>query len=144
MSRTLLYIATVVILILTGTHLYSAQLLSKEKVYNGVYTGEALNYIAFPIGGMGAGMFCLDGTGSISHLSVQNHPDFHNTPYTYAAIHVKGVKHGTKVLEGQVPFWKVFGPTQSGMGQGDKTFGLPRFQHASFQARFPFSTIQLY
>lgn len=58
----------------------------EEKEYNGVYTGEALNYIAFPIGGMGAGMFCLDGTGSISHLSVQNHPDFHNTPYTYAAI----------------------------------------------------------
>ncbi|MFR2732037.1 GH116 family glycosyl hydrolase [Hoylesella buccalis] len=143
MLKYLYSITFVFILTIQSGPTYAIHLGLEEKIYNGVYTGEALNYIAFPIGGMGAGMFCLDGTGSISHLSVQNHPDFHNTPYTYAAIHVKGVKHGTKVLEGQVPFWKVFGPTQSGMGQGDKTYGLPRFQHASFQARFPFSTIQL-
>lgn len=113
------------------------------RAYDHVYTDEALEQIAFPIGGMGAGMFCLDGSGSISHLSVQNRPDLQNIPYAYAAIHVKGLQNGTKVLEGQVPFGKVYGPPQSGMGQGDKTYGLPRFVHSSFESRFPFSTIHL-
>ena len=42
-----------------------------KRAYNGSYTGEFLNRLAFPIGGMGAGMFCLEGTGSISHMSVR-------------------------------------------------------------------------
>ena len=37
--------------------------------YNGSYSGKYLDRIAFPVGGMSAGMFCIDGTGSIS-LSV--------------------------------------------------------------------------
>ena len=48
-----------------------------------------------------------------------------------------------KVLEGQVPTWKLFGPAQSGLGRGDKTYGLPRFEEAVFQARFPFATVDL-
>ena len=46
-------------------------------------------------------------------------------------------------MEGQVPTWKLFGPAQSGLGRGDKTYGLPRFEEAVFQARFPFATIDL-
>ena len=60
-----------------------------------------------------------------------------------AAIYVKGVENGAKVLEGQVPTWKLFGPAQSGLGRGDKTYGLPRFEEAVFQARFPFATVDL-
>ncbi len=37
--------------------------------FNGTYTGDNLNYIAFPIGGIGAGMVCLEGTGCLSHIS---------------------------------------------------------------------------
>ncbi|MEP6846673.1 MAG: twin-arginine translocation signal domain-containing protein [Panacibacter sp.] len=33
------------------------------RPYNEAYTGEFLNRLAFPIGGLGAGMFCLEGTG---------------------------------------------------------------------------------
>ena len=46
-------------------------------------------------------------------------------------------------MEGQVPTWKLFGPAQSGLGRGDKTYGLPRFEEAVFQARFPFATVDL-
>lgn len=46
-------------------------------------------------------------------------------------------------MEGQVPTWKLFGPAQSGLGRGDKTYGLPRFEEAVFQTRFPFATIDL-
>ncbi|WP_347082132.1 GH116 family glycosyl-hydrolase, partial [Bacteroides uniformis] len=116
---------------------------SEGREFNGKYQKEYLDKIAFPIGGIGAGMFCLEGTGAISHVSLRHHPDVMNEPYTFAAIYVKGVENGAKVLEGQVPTWKLFGPAQSGLGRGDKTYGLPRFEEAVFQARFPFATVDL-
>lgn len=116
---------------------------SEGREFNGKYQKEYLDKIAFPIGGIGAGMFCLEGTGAISHVSLRHHPDVMNEPYTFAAIYVKGVENGAKVLEGQVPTWKWFGPAQSGLGRGDKTYGLPRFEEAVFQTRFPFATIDL-
>ena len=116
---------------------------SEGREFNGKYQKEYLDKLAFPIGGIGAGMFCLEGTGAISHVSLRHHPDVMNEPYTFAAIYVKGVENGAKVLEGQVPTWKWFGPAQSGLGRGDKTYGLPRFEEAVFQTRFPFATIDL-
>ncbi len=116
---------------------------SEGREFNGKYQKEYLDKIAFPIGGIGAGMFCLEGTGAISHVSLRHYPDVMNEPYTFAAIYVKGVENGAKVLEGQVPTWKLFGPAQSGLGRGDKTYGLPRFEEAVFQTRFPFATIDL-
>ena len=111
--------------------------------YNGTYTGEHLNRIAFPIGGIGAGMFCIEGTAAISHMSVRNHPDVFNEPCMFAAISVKGVENGVKVLEGQVPEWKRFGQPGSGNGSSGATYGLPRFTDAVFRARFPFAEIEL-
>ena len=32
---------------------------SSKHIYNGTYTGEYLTRVAFPIGGIGAGMFCM-------------------------------------------------------------------------------------
>jgi hypothetical protein len=49
-----------------------------DHEYNSYYSGENLDRIAFPIGGMGAGMFCMEGTGAISHMSVQNRPEIYN------------------------------------------------------------------
>ena len=113
------------------------------REFNAAYKGHNLDHVAFPIGGMGAGMFCLEGTGAISHVSVKNKPDLLNEPYSFAAICVKGLENGAKVLEGPVPNWKLFSQPQSGLGLGDKTYGLPRFDEAVFQARFPFATIDL-
>ena len=42
---------------------------SPGREYNGEYTGQHLNRVAFPIGAIGAGMVCLEGTGAISHVS---------------------------------------------------------------------------
>ena len=44
-----------------------------QREFNSVYNGEKLNHLAFPIGGIGAGMFCLEGNGAVSHVSVRNH-----------------------------------------------------------------------
>lgn len=108
-----------------------------------IYSGETLNRVAFPIGGIGAGMFCMEGTGAISEFSIRHQPDIFNEPYMLAAIHVKGIKNGTKVLEGQVPDWKVFGDPKTGNGAKGKTYGFPRFENASFEAKFPFGKVTL-
>ena len=111
--------------------------------FNGSYSGEYLNRIAFPIGGIGAGMFCLEGTGAISHMSVRNRPEVFNEPCMFAAISVKGIENGTKVIEGQVPEWKHFGQQGSGNGSAGASWGLPRFENSKFLARFPFAQIEL-
>ena len=78
--------------------------------FNGIYEEEYLNRIAFPMGGMGAGMVCLEGTGAFSHVSLRHHPDLFKEPRTFAAISLKGQQENiTRVLEGPVPKWKIFG-----------------------------------
>lgn len=114
-----------------------------KRNYNGPYTGHYLNRVAFPIGGMGAGMICLEGTGAISHVSLRNQPDIFKEPCSFAAISIKGVDYGAKVLEGPVPAWKVFGSPGTGNGASGSSYGLPRFENAKFIARFPFGTVVL-
>lgn len=113
------------------------------RKYNDYYTGANLNRVAFPIGGMGAGMFCLEGTGAISHVSVRNRPEVFNEPGFFAAICVKGIPNGAKLLEGPVPDWKKFGFSNAGNGAGGATTGLPHFHEARFLTRFPFATIDI-
>lgn len=112
-----------------------------EHPFNGPYTGEDLNRVAFPLGGIGAGMLCIEGNGSFSHLSVRHTPDIFNTPFMYAAVAVKGEENTAKILEGPVQDWKIFGNPNT--GNGNSPFGVPRFEHAEFIARFPFCSITL-
>ncbi|MBA7533960.1 hypothetical protein ES705_26206 [subsurface metagenome] len=114
-----------------------------KREFNEIYRGENLNRVAFPIGGMGAGMICLEGTGAISHVSVYNKPDIFNEPTMFAAISVKGLEHGAKVLEGPTPDWKVFGRPMSARGAPRTSYGFPRFDYAEFEARFPFGMVTL-
>ncbi|MFT3936229.1 MAG: GH116 family glycosyl hydrolase [Chitinophagaceae bacterium] len=114
-----------------------------QRAYNSAYTGANLNRIAFPIGGLGAGMFCIEGTGAISHVSIRHKPDIFNEPGVFAAISVKGIQNGAKLLEGPVPDWKKFGLHDSGLGLGGSTIGLPHFREASFTTQFPFAHIDL-
>jgi len=111
--------------------------------FNGSYADENLSYLAFPIGGIGAGMVCLEGNGCMSHISVRHHPDLNNEPLTFAAITIKGEKNISRVVEGPVPTWKISGKRNSGNGLGGATYGLPRFETASFIARFPFGVVTL-
>jgi uncharacterized protein (DUF608 family) len=119
------------------------QEVTDQREFNGIYSGEYLNRIAFPLGGIGAGMVCLEGTGAFSHVSVRNSPDVFNEPLIFAAITIKGKENLAKILEGPVPTWKSFGNPGSGNGGGQTSWGLPRFEKADFLARFPFTTIQL-
>ena len=129
--------------------LFTATLLSPlvaEHVPNGPYTGEHLNRIAFPIGGIGTGMFCIEGTGAITSLSVHHGMQFFNEPCSFAAVCVLGdqpANNKTRLLEGPLPDWKYFGRPGSGSGSGGTTYGLPRFKECTFNCRFPFAIIDL-
>jgi len=116
---------------------------ASRRAYDGPYEGETLSRVAFPLGGMGAGMLCLEGTGALSHVSLRHQPNVFNEPCVFAAVCVKGEPNLARVVEGPVPSWKRFGLKDSGNGGGGATWGLPRFRRARFEARFPFATVAL-
>ncbi|MCF6174724.1 MAG: non-lysosomal glucosylceramidase [Victivallaceae bacterium] len=124
----------------------------QKREFNGVYEGECLNKPAFPLGGLGAGMICLEGMGALSHVSLRHKPDVLNTPCMFSALKIKGENGVAKLLEGSIADWKILFPfkatasgnmTSTGNGHNGDHFGLPRFATAKFSAQFPFGTVQL-
>jgi uncharacterized protein (DUF608 family) len=109
--------------------------------FNGSYSGACIDRIAFPLGGMGAGMFCVEGNGCFSEFSLRHKPDVGNKPMIFAAISVKGKKNAAKIIEGTVQPWRIFGVP--GAGNGGGFMGCPRFSNAEFSSRFPFANISL-
>lgn len=112
------------------------------RAFNTEYSGEHLEQVAFPMGGIGAGTICLEGAGALSHVSIRNRPEIFNEPCIFAAIAVKANPAVARVLEGPVPKRKIFA-AGSGLGFPGTTYGLPRFAAATFAARFPFGTVTL-
>jgi uncharacterized protein (DUF608 family) len=106
------------------------------------YEGSYLARVAFPMGGMGAGTVCLEGSGALSHVSLHHRPDLKHEPLAFAAIALQGEKKFARVLEGPMPSWKLF-PGSAYAGAASPYGGLPRFRNASFSLRFPFGQIEL-
>lgn len=117
--------------------------LQPPHLFNGDYSGAHLNHVAFPLGGIGAGMFCLEGTGCLSHFSLRHRPEMFNEPCLFAAIGIQGRPELARVLEGPVPARKIFGRLGAARGGEHSTYGLPRFAQATFTARFPSATVKL-
>ena len=115
-----------------------------SRAYDGVYRDEHLSRVAFPLGGMGAGMLCIEGTGAFSHVSLRHRPDIFNEPMLFAAICVRQQPRNiARVIEGPVPTRKLFGGMETGQGAPGKTWGLPRCSHVEFATRFPFADLRL-
>src|SRR5690348_13288182 len=112
-----------------------------SRAFNSEYTDEFLNQVAFPLGGIGAGMICLEGIGALSNVSLRNRPEVFNEPCLFAAVAMNGNAGAARVLEGPVQARKVFGPPGTGNGAGGTAYGLPRFAAAEFQTRFPFGIV---
>jgi uncharacterized protein (DUF608 family) len=108
-----------------------------------VFTGEQLDQLAFPMGGIGAGMICLEGTGSLTNVSVKNGPMVQNQPGLFAALSLGGPEKIARVVEGQVPKWKLFERKHAAAGSAPMGAGLPRFEKATFRAHFPFARVEL-
>ena len=112
------------------------------RSFCGVYRGSMLEQIAFPMGGMGAGMICLEGTGALSKFSLRHTPDLERDRRVFAAVAIRGRQGAPRVLEGRLPIWKLR-PQFPGPDDGFNIRGLPRFREATFEARFPFATVRL-
>jgi uncharacterized protein (DUF608 family) len=94
-------------------------------------------------------MIAMEGTGALSHISLRHAPDIANEPAIFSAICVKDDSGNmARVLEGQVPAWKILGTRGEGYnsvttGLTSKSYGLPRFASSLFKGRFPFGHIEL-
>ena len=118
--------------------------LKKDGIGKRSYTGENLSQVAFPLGGIGAGMICFEGTGALTNFSLKSHPEVFNEPNIFSAVTVKGGKKNLSlVLEGPVPNRKIFGARGTANGGNGKNYGLPRFSDAEFTSEFPFATLRL-
>jgi uncharacterized protein (DUF608 family) len=113
------------------------------RKYNDTYRDEHLSRVAFPMGGIGAGMICLEGTGALASFSLHHHPDVFNQPNVFAALSIKGKRPIARVLEGPVPTWKLFGAPNAASGGIGHCWGLPRCTRASFKSSFPFGQVSL-
>jgi uncharacterized protein (DUF608 family) len=115
---------------------------SKKTVKS--YKGKNLNHVAFPLGGIGAGMICIEGTGMLSSFSLFHKPEVFKEACVFSALTIKTRKKKTSlVLEGTVQDRKIFGAPGTGNGASSSNYGLPRFSDAEFSWEFPFAYINL-
>ncbi len=114
-----------------------------QRAFNSTYEGLYLSHIAFPLGGIGAGMICLEGSGTLSHFSLRNAPNVFHEPLVFGALKLQGGGQAARMLEGPVAEWKIFGLQGAGNGGGNHIHGFPRFDVATFNSRFPFATVDL-
>ena len=117
----------------------------ENKAFKMVIQEEKLNQVAFPLGGIGAGMICLEGTGAFSNVSLRHRPDVFNEPLIFSALTIKNPESDnlTLILEGKVPKRKIFGNPGSGNGLTTLSYGMPRFRKSNFSWEFPFARIEL-
>ncbi len=106
------------------------------------FSGDQLQEIAFPLGGIGTGCISLGGRGNLRDIEIFNKPN-KNTwlPFTFFALHVRPVEGGgmARILEGRLrpPYRNGFGEPQAQLQ------GLPRFQNAEFTGTYPTAHLNL-
>ena len=106
------------------------------------YEGPNLQEIAFPLGGIGTGSFCLGGRADFRDFELFNSPDKGcNPPYTFFALRAQSpCEHAvTRILEGalQPPY------RGGGFGAGVPLAGLPRMRNVALDACYPFARYTL-
>lgn len=107
----------------------------------GVYRGEQLREIAFPLGGIGTGTISLGGRGNLRDWEIFNRPGKGiNFPFTFFALYMESDdKKFSRVLEGQI-----MPPYSAGFGyRREEVPGLPRFRTAVFRGEYPLAEVEL-
>lgn len=112
------------------------------------YKNGVNNVIAYPMGGMGAGMLCLSGWGSLESVSFRHSLDKWFSPIMFSTVTILGEENTTRVLEATVPKVHYYTNVPMGnrafqLGYRGRTYGLPRFANGTFSAKFPFAKLEL-
>jgi non-lysosomal glucosylceramidase len=110
------------------------------------YDQEHTYKIALPIGGIGTGTVSLGGRGNLQDWEIMDRPakGFNpgsgrgHSPFFTLYTEVDG-KKDLRLLEGPVPFYLYEGSS----GAVATNHGLPRFEHVSFDAAYPFGQVNL-
>jgi non-lysosomal glucosylceramidase len=105
------------------------------------FTGQSLQEVAFPIGGIGTGTVSLGGRGQLQDWEIFNRPGKQkNLPYTFFCIYAEpeGRPGIARVLERRImpPYTAGFGLPTS------KVSGLPRLKEAIFHGEYPLARIE--
>jgi hypothetical protein len=116
------------------------------------YSGDRATQVAMPIGGLGAGCICLNGSGGLQDFSIRARPEntalpagfTSNSPEAaFAILHIKGANPITKLVEGPFPPFKIFDQGLQGQGlRRSGSEGFPRFEKCNFRGEFPFSEVR--
>lgn len=110
------------------------------------YDQEHIDKIALPLGGIGTGTISLGGRGDLRDWEIMNRPGkgFKAGPggnrHPFFAVFVDdGTKKQSSALLGPVPIEDY----ESKEGRKPDNHGLPRFSNCSFDAAYPFGTVNL-
>ena len=112
--------------------------------YNGPYEGETLQRVAFPLGGMGAGMLCLEGTGALSHVSLAPPAE-----HLQRALRVRGgvprgrAEAGARRSRARCRPGRRSASRSPATGRGARPGACPASAARASSARFPFGTVSL-
>lgn len=114
------------------------------------YTGERLQEIVFPLGGIGTGSLGLAGNGALTDWEIFNRPNKGSiNPYSFFAVKATfpDGRAVARVLMGDVTkdLSGTYSKTQyAGFGYGPNTgsmAGFPHFRRVRFDGKFPLATL---
>lgn len=110
------------------------------------YDQDHIDRISLPIGGVGTGTVSLGGRGNLQDWEIMNKPakgynpgpGRSHAPFFVLYTEANGQKD-LRLLEGPLPYYLYEGHD----GAKAPNHGLPRFNHASFDAAYPFGQVNL-
>lgn len=111
------------------------------------YEGKFIEKIAMPVGGIGTGDISIGGNGQWRDVEIMNKPamgfygasDAKAAPFFMVYTKTADGNKKTKTLMGPIPPSEYIGSE----GSRYPSHGLPRFTSASFDAAYPFATVNL-
>jgi uncharacterized protein (DUF608 family) len=116
------------------------------------FSGDRATQVAMPIGGLGAGCICINGSGGLQDFSIRTRPETtalpagfsSNSPEAgFAILHIKEATPVTKLIEGPFPPFKIFDQGLQGQGlRRGGSEGFPRFDKCNFRGEFPFAELR--
>lgn len=116
------------------------------------FSGDKATQVAMPLGGIGTGCICINGSGGLQDFSIRTRPETtalpagftSNSPEAaFAILHIAGSDPVTRLVEGPFPPFKIFDQGLQGQGLRRGGFeGFPRFEKCNFRGEFPFAEVR--